>query len=426
MIALRERLKKRPFLFNIYRYTIFTIEIFLKVTILIASPFVFAFFVVFHWLSKRKDIPTKSIVIGVNEIANNIYTTGNAFRNKGYKVYTVSVIHPFYQKNSYDFILPPRRLFVHLKKAMIFFKLINKSNKFLYFSHHTFLPYSLDFVFLKLLRKQLIVQHCGSDVRYHPIQRKLELKSLGDTTFSSDELRGIYFFVSAMYTQRIAEWLRIPIITLRDQATFQTRPAYHFFFPQEKALDNHKQPKQTPLIIHAPSDKKIKKTDIVLEAIKKLQAEGLDFEFELIYKKPNKYTLERIKEADIVIDQPNSWPARVAVEAMAASCVVVGGNRTDYHQINISSPILQFKPDANELAETLRHVICDQALRAKKMQESFDFWKKYYSEERYVSYLESIYAGDNEPKLMPLPDFKKQLITFADSFYQRALIKLFL
>ena len=381
---------------------------------------------IFHFLKKKESsFKRKShILIGPTEIANNVYSMSRAFHKKGYQVTTIVHRNNYYQNNLYDFILSKKFYLVSIQKAVLFFKFVTKANFFLYFWRYSYLPFHLDYLFLKIINKKIIIQHCGDDVRYRPFQRKIDILLQNHSVWKENDLKGFIFFTISFWTQRIPEIINLPIVTLRDQATFQTKPAYHFFIPQKKLLENPKTPKSKPLIIHAPTERKMKGTDIVIKSIKKLKEKNRNFKFEFIYKKTNQYVLERLAEADIVIDQPNAWCGRLAIEAMASSCAIIGGNRAEYHQFNIKSPVLQFEPDNVEyLVSKLDILILNQSFRGQKMRESYIFWKKYYTEEKIVHYLEEIFFKQKDPTLMPIPNIKKHLLKFSENYYQKLHIK---
>ena len=61
--------------------------------------------------------------------------------------------------------------------------------------------------------------------------------------------------------------------------------------------------RENPVIIHAPSRRRVKGTDAVLAAINQLQAEGIAFEFRLVEGLPNDEALKLYAESDIIVDQ---------------------------------------------------------------------------------------------------------------------------
>lgn len=79
-----------------------------------------------------------------------------------------------------------------------------------------------------------------------------------------------------------------------------------------------------PLIVHAPTRRWIKGTRYILEAVERLKADGLDFDFELIEGLSNKEARGRYEDAHLLVDQLLAgWYGGLAVEAMALGKPVV-------------------------------------------------------------------------------------------------------
>lgn len=75
---------------------------------------------------------------------------------------------------------------------------------------------------------------------------------------------------------------------------------------------------------HAPSNRAVKGTDLILAALSELESEGHVFEVDLIEGVSNAEALARYGDADVVIDQLYAgWYGGVAVEAMALGKPVV-------------------------------------------------------------------------------------------------------
>jgi glycosyltransferase involved in cell wall biosynthesis len=72
------------------------------------------------------------------------------------------------------------------------------------------------------------------------------------------------------------------------------------------------------VLAHAPSNRAVKGTDLILDALRELAEEGYDFDLDLIEGLSNDEALARYAAADVVIDQLYAgWYGGVAVEAMA-------------------------------------------------------------------------------------------------------------
>ena len=81
---------------------------------------------------------------------------------------------------------------------------------------------------------------------------------------------------------------------------------------------------ERPLVVHAPTHSGMKGSKYVLEAVKRLQAEGVPFEFETVQGLPHAEARKLYERADILIDQVLAgWYGGLAVEMMALGKPVV-------------------------------------------------------------------------------------------------------
>jgi hypothetical protein len=371
------------------------------------------------------------LFIGLYEIANIIQSVSDCLSERNVCVHALIISNAFYgiknirtRKNLHvQWHQPSGGLNATVFELTLPFRLIRemiRNDTFLLVWNRSFMSLSLDYFFLRLAGKRLLLMHCGDDVRYRPMQRVIDAE-FDHKSWPDDGARP-YHFLKTLYYQTLSETFA-SVISHPDQSTFQTGPLFHFRFPQRALIDVVKKSSACPLILHCPSDRIVKRTDIVLKAIDHLREEGLKFEFELIENSNNEYVLERMKVADIVVDQPGIWVARLAMEAMAAGCCVIGGNRSVYMQ-RFDSPVIQFEPDPNQLADALKELIVDYEFRQKKMNECFEFWKSNYSYEAYAKYFNNVIEG-TAPTFMPRPNQKQLLIKGGSSWFERTMIQLF-
>jgi hypothetical protein len=349
----------------------------------------------------------------------------------------------YYKSNQYDFNLTPIgnskfiicRLLSHfmvvIRKIIVFISLVKKNDIFIYVSTVTFLPFKIDLFLLNFLKKKVIVFHCGDDVRYRPIQVKLDTKVFNLKYFDSADADALSMyessgnkFIRSFYNQIITEKSGATIVSMRSHATFQKSAHYFFRFPQKRLLKGPRNPKIRPLLIHAPSNRIVKNTETVLKAIKLLRHESCKFDFELIEFQSNQILLNRLLDADILIDQPGPWPGRLGIEAMASSCIVVSGNRPDYYEIEDNSPVIQFETDYKNLAQKLKSLIIDFYKRRVLMEKSFSYWENYYSEKSFSRYIHNI-LSNTAKSYHPIPNYKKYLMKYACNSFQRIAIKIF-
>jgi glycosyltransferase involved in cell wall biosynthesis len=384
-------------------------------------------------------------LVGITEIANFVAEFTAAIRSAG-RVADSAVVgsNEFYVANRYTYFRALPRLSNSTLDAAVrrivrtpllvglFFRVIRRYDIFVYVWNETFLPLKLDILLLRLLRKRVIVFNCGDDVRFRPIHNRIEntlfgierMDSIGRTQYEKAHSSN-FDFLRRFFTQKLQEWLGCTIVTMRNQATFQGKPAFVFRSPTKRLLNGPRTPNRArPLIVHAPTDRSVKGTHYVIGAIEQLRRKGIEFDFELIEKQDNSYVLKRLIEADILIDQPGSWIGRLGAEALAASCIVVGGNLHRYEGFPEPSPVVQFRPDIDHLGETIEALLRDPERRARLMSESFAYWERNYSYESFIAYFDEILQG-RALTLEPIPDLRRHLLNFADNAFQRTVIRLF-
>ncbi len=195
-----------------------------------------------------------------------------------------------------------------------------------YLDHDVFLfvagpwaPKRLLYPLLKRLGKKIIAYYLGSDVR-HP-SALLQEYGVDSTSWGpgfrldplEPKLRGI----------RWDELYADAIYSVPEQSGLLIRPYYHAHLPVLLPPDHHVPDRAVPKILHAPSRPKIKGTAFVLEALERLRAEGLRFEFRLLTDVPREQVIGVLQDTDIVIDELFlRGPGILCAEGMAAGCAV--------------------------------------------------------------------------------------------------------
>jgi hypothetical protein len=81
----------------------------------------------------------------------------------------------------------------------------------------------------------------------------------------------------------------------------------------------------TVRIAHASNHRGAKGTEFVIDAVRRLQADGHDVELDLIERLPNERALEIMRAADILVDQLLFGYALAALEGLALGKVVISG-----------------------------------------------------------------------------------------------------
>lgn len=382
----------------------------------------------------RSNPPTsaiKHVSLGILEVAGNLRDYQNLFVKYGVGVKraysALNKINIYYGDN--------RILSVDSFGRKLYFQVIDRvmnvvdlsyglvhSSHFYLVWHKSYLPFNIDYPLIRISGAKLIIQHCGDDVRCRHLHDAIfdyYCPGISSASYAADNF---FDTLRKIFRQYWAELFGF-VLSTRNQATFQRGPLHHFFFPQEQICCSPKKPNQKIIIVHAPSDRNVKRTDIVLRAIEILQCDDFDFEFKLIENVSNKIVTDILLSADIVIDQPATWPARFAIEGCSASCCVISGNHFEFIGRD-SSPVFQFEPDAQILAEIIRVLLIDSEFLGKKMSECWHFWKKYYSYEAVWDCINQLNKGE-AAVFYPLINQKELILGRCDSNIERFFVKYF-
>jgi glycosyltransferase involved in cell wall biosynthesis len=125
------------------------------------------------------------------------------------------------------------------------------------------------------------------------------------------------------------------------------------------------------VVAHAPTDRVIKGTQQVIEAVEALRAEGLAIRLDLVEDVTREVALERLAAADLLVDQLLlGWYGTVAVEAMALGRPVLSYIREDEPEDNpfgAELPIVRTTPAT--LVDDLRTLAADRA-RSRELGET--------------------------------------------------------
>jgi hypothetical protein len=151
-------------------------------------------------------------------------------------------------------------------------------------------------------------------------------------------------------------------------------------------------------VAHAPNHRGFKGTEFILAAVEQLRAEGLEIELKLLEGYQNA-DIRRIftSEIDVLVDQIIATGyALNAVEGMAAGLPVIANLEDDqltgvlrrYSYLD-ECPILSATPET--IADRLRALVTDPALRERLGRASEAFAAKYHSDEAAAYLYGSIY-----------------------------------
>ena len=242
-------------------------------------------------------------------------------------------------------------------------RLLPKADVFHFYFGLTLVPQSLQFPILGALRKKSVMHYLGSDIRgKSPAELAAGKKAGAEVVGSYDAIRWV----------PEAEMIPPGI----DVAAIE--PA----LPAERSR---------PVILHAPSSRRRKGTEHVIEACK-----GLDADLLLVEGLHHDEAFERYREADIVVDQLNAgWYGFFAIECMSLGKPVVtflhdeAVARTE-HELDTRVPIVRATKET--LRAALEPLVASAPERRRIGAESRAYVEQVHDLERVADRLLALYA----------------------------------
>lgn len=322
------------------------------------------------------------IFIGLTEIAGIAANYAKGFRELGHETYVVlTQKNKYYEDPIYDLILSRSGfnssagfaywwdLFKRKARlANLFPGILDRFDVFVFLWGTSFLPYSLDYFFIKNAGRKMVSTFWGSEIRYGAALYQ-EMKILG----VADEIKPFLDLLrtsshASTYSKKkrvvdSAERFADLILSQPGYGQLQTRPYMRANVPIDLRLLQFQIPdRKVPLILHIPSNRGVKGTEYILETIRNLHTEGLNFDFRLVENMPNEGVRKLLGDADIVIDELFSETVGVlSAEAMASGTVVLVRYMPEYAAVPSGCPAVNVTKDT--LMDKLREVIVDRKLR---------------------------------------------------------------
>lgn len=261
-------------------------------------------------------------ILHIGDVAGVPQNIAQVQRELGYESDVLSYKkHPFGYKTDFYYPIKSKFPYHYVKRFFIFLKLFNNYDVY-HFHGGTLLPKGIDSILWKVLKKKLIVHHHGSELRFKG-EKYIYSKFADRILVSTPDL---------LEWSPNGIWIPNPVDIRK----------YKFVEPN---LQTHKL-----RILHAPSSRKIKGTEYVMQAIDKLKKDGYDTEFILLENVSHDEVIRQLKTVDIVIDwiNPNFGIYGVfSIEAMCMGKPVLCYIRKDlmdkyYHNL----PILNTGPES--------------------------------------------------------------------------------
>ena len=291
-----------------------------------------------RWHRRRVATRPISWVVGPVEVASILANVARAIPDS----FSVSLTpHPFYDY-SYDFQIGAGRgdwLRHRLVAPWEFGRLAAAARGFVYVGAEGFLLSGADgreweFRFLRRHGVRIACLFTGSDIRSPALMRRFQTETGLETIVTYLDQVSPVFASSAFDEERqrtaaVADRYADVIFNAAvDQLSYLQRATepFPYFFPDEDLLlsdEKHAAPGPR-IVIHAPSSPIIKGTQVVRAAVRRLHAEGFDFEYRELIGVPHAEVVASLREAHIVLNELYAFvPGVFGVEAMASGCALL-------------------------------------------------------------------------------------------------------
>jgi glycosyltransferase involved in cell wall biosynthesis len=157
------------------------------------------------------------------------------------------------------------------------------------------------------------------------------------------------------------------------------------------------EPDAPPLVVHAPSDPRVKGTEHVVAAIARLESEGVPLRFELLHGIGRPAVRSALERSAIVVDQLNAgWYGGVAVEAMALGKSVLAALDLLGHpclppQLSEELPVVD--ASAETLADRLRLLLTSVDERRRLASGGRSFVERWHDPRKVARKVIAAYGG---------------------------------
>lgn len=264
-------------------------------------------------------------------------------------------------------------------------------NKYdIYHFHYgwSFLPMNVDILILRVLGKKVVMHYWGSDIIQTDIANRY-------TNLSMEKLNEIYPAHNntgiRRRIERIRRWANLSLVGSPALLPYSPNSRYTYPVIDIKKYSPVKNKIHKNInIIHAPTNREIKGTQIVIDTILKLKKDGYPINFVLIENKKHNEAVKIYKKADIIIDDILEGPYGI----LSLECMALGKPVLVYIHKNIL-PYIPFAPIINTNPDNLRKniikLINNPHLRHNIGKQSIMFVKKYHNAGKIANELINMY-----------------------------------
>jgi len=325
-------------------------------------------------------------------IANEMTILSRAQRELGYSSYSCSFSNNWFNYKSDNCLnLEKLKNKYHriFRMSQFFLNSILKYNVFHFHFGGTLLPRYYDLPILKRMNKKMVMHYWGSEIRQKSIaerKNKFVKVKIEDEKEIRHRISTVAKYIKTVIVadyelyEYIQEYFE-KVVIIRQALNIQDyKPAIPSLY------------KKIPLIVHAPSDKRIKGTEYVLQAISKLKEE-YDFKFKLVHGLNHEEAKNIYGKADIVVDQLlGGSHGAFSIEAMALGKPVICYIREDLkNKYPKELPVISANPE--NIYDVLKLLIEDAKLRHELGEKGRTYVEKYHDARKIAGELIKVYES---------------------------------
>ncbi len=160
-----------------------------------------------------------------------------------------------------------------------------------------------------------------------------------------------------------------------------------------------------PVVVHAPTRRGTKGSDIILGELEALHAEGVPFELRLIEGQPHEQVREELAAADVLVDNVIAGAyGVVSLEAMACGKVAVANLSEAVRAVHPDAPVVHVDPVT--FRATMRRLLRDPAERTALAQRGRPYVAAVHDADRIARQLVEVYRAPRQPvRPKTIPDW---------------------
>ncbi len=260
-----------------------------------------------------------------------------------------------------------------------------------------------DYPLLKFLGKRIVSLLVGDDVR-HSSAYGQEFDSI---TLSPDHSQRLLSdpLTRPLRSLRMAERYSDLILSGPNMSGLAVRPYMHFAVPLNLSeYEGEVKGREIPIVVHAPSNRSVKGTHLIVPALQRLRPEGVPFELRLLHDRPHQQVLAELADADVVIDQLHlPIHGKLGAEAMASGCALATCNREEYEPFPPKRPIWHLDPE--NLDGQLRRLLTDRELRVGLAREGRAYVERYHDHVQIAQRILDALSADESQRYDHYPTF---------------------